>query len=191
MGLYSLLFENNGSSELHNNSVINISNEILVCFLQELLKWNDEDIYAISFFVDYDMYDTYDVRIYFGYNTEKQFVQECKGETDSSTVRWNYNFWLQNETFCFGEDGTTAGLTDMWFRQQRIKESEAIDILTEQIIYAVREIHRCQALKNKFGKELPIIIHTMHYYPAIAEINIMANGEYLDDDFIAYCMRAE
>ena len=52
MGLYSLLFENNGSSELLNNSVINISNEIWVCFLQELLKWNDEEIYAISFFVD-------------------------------------------------------------------------------------------------------------------------------------------
>lgn len=191
MGLYSLLFENNGSSELHNNPLLNISNEIWVSFLQELLKWNEEDIYAVSFFVDYDMDNAYDIRIYFGYNTEKQFESECQWEADSSTVRWNYNFWLQNETFCFGEDGTTEGLTAMWLKQQRVKESDAVEILTEQLIYAVREIHRCQALKNRFGRELPIIIHTMHYYPAIAKINIMANGEYLDEDFTAYCMRAE
>ena len=98
---------------------------------------------------------------------------------------------FQNETFCFGEDGITEGLIGVWFRQQRIKESEAIEFLTEQIIYAVREIHRCQSLKNRFGRELPIIIHTRHYYPEIAEINIQANGEYLDKEFIEYCLRAE
>ncbi|MBQ2443832.1 MAG: hypothetical protein II501_00985 [Clostridia bacterium] len=191
MGLYSFLFENSEVSEFYDNSALNLSSEIWVSFLQELITWNEDDIYAVSFFVDYDIEDKYDVRIYFGYNTERQFSSESAGEEDSSAVRWNYNFWLQNETFCFGEDGITEGLIGVWFRQQRIKESEAIEFLTEQIIYAVREIHRCQSLKNRFGRELPIIIHTRHYYPEIAEINIQANGEYLDKEFIEYCLRAE
>ena len=191
MGLYSFLFENSEVSEFYDNSALNLSSEIWVSFLQELITWNEDDIYAVSFFVDYDIEDKYDVRIYFGYNTERQFSSESAGEEDSSAVRWNYNFWLQNETFCFGEDGITEGLIGVWFRQQRIKEIEAIEFLTEQIIYAVREIHRCQSLKNRFGRELPIIIHTRHYYPEIAEINIQANGEYLDKEFIEYCLRAE
>jgi hypothetical protein len=191
MGLYSFLFENSEVSEFYDNSALNLSSEIWVSFLQELITWNEDDIYAVSFFVDYDIEDKYDVRIYFGYNTERQFSSESAGEEDSSAVRWNYNFWLQNETFCFGEDGITEGLIGVWFRQQRIKESEAIEFLTEQIIDAVREIHRCQSLKNRFGRELPIIIHTRHYYPEIAEINIQANGEYLDKEFIEYCLRAE
>ena len=191
MGLYSFLFENSEVSEFYDNSALNLSSEIWVSFLQELITWNEDDIYAVSFFVAYDIEDKYDVRIYFGYNTERQFSSESAGEEDSSAVRWNYNFWLQNETFCFGEDGITEGLIGVWFRQQRIKESEAIEFLTEQIIYAVREIHRCQSLKNRFGRELPIIIHTRHYYPEIAEINIQANGEYLDKEFIEYCLRAE
>ena len=84
MGLYSFLFENSEVSEFYDNSALNLSSEIWVSFLQELITWNEDDIYAVSFFVDYDIEDKYDVRIYFGYNTERQFSSESVFELKCS-----------------------------------------------------------------------------------------------------------
>ena len=53
--------------------VINIENEIWLAFAREILHWNDRDIYAISFFVDFDLDNQKDVRLHFGYNTESQY----------------------------------------------------------------------------------------------------------------------
>lgn len=187
MGVYDYIFNDNNVQEYSNFPVLNISNEIWLAFVQEITKWSETDIYAISFFIDYDEDDQNDIRLYFGYNTERQFEKEQCKEYDKSTVRWNYNFWLQNETFCFGDDGLTRGLISVWLKQQKIREYEAVEMFVKQVICAVREIHKCGIIKENFGAEIPIIIHTNDYHENIANINIKANGEHLDKEFVEYC----
>ena len=167
--------------------IINISNEIWLAFVQEVIKWNCKDIYAISFYIDIDENDYPDTLLYFGYNTASQYKSELCKDFDDNMVRWDYNFWLQNELFCFGEDGTTNQLIKIWIKQQKIDKKEVIGMLVEHIIYAIYEIHKCKIIENHFGKEFPIIIHTKEYHKNIAKINIEANGKYIDNDFIKYC----
>ncbi len=171
-----------------NPPVVNIANEIWLAFVQEIINWKDDDIYAISFFIDYEEDDQRDVRLHFGYNTEMQVQKEMCKELNPETVRWNYHMWLQNEKFCFGEDGKTQGMINLWFKQQKIREDEAITLLVNEIIKAVQEIHRCGAIKEKFGCDIPIIIHTFNYHEGIAYINQKANGQILSKDFIDYCI---
>ncbi|MEE0930201.1 MAG: hypothetical protein UIM53_04310 [Acutalibacteraceae bacterium] len=189
MGIYDYIFDDKSVQEYDNFPVLNISNEIWLAFVQEITKWNETDIYVISFFIDYEEDNQSDIRLHFGYNTERQFKKEQCKEYDKATVRWNYIFWLQNETFCFGDDGLTRDLISVWLKQQKIKKYEAVEMFTEQIICAVREIHKCGIIKEYFGTEIPIIIHTNDYHENIANINIKANGEYLDREFVEYCIR--
>lgn len=171
-----------------NTPIINLANEIWLAFVQEIIKWKDNDIYAISFFLDYEDDNHSDVRLHFGYNTETQVKRELCKDLSPETIRWNYNIWLQNELFCFGEDGKTRNLIDIWFKQQKIRSDEAINLLVKEIITAVQEIHKCGAIKEKFGKEIPIIIHTFNYHEEIAYINQKANGDILPIEFVNYCI---
>ncbi len=45
------------------------------------------------------------------------------------------------------------------------------------LIDIVCDIHEPGSLTQKFGRELPIIIHKLEYYDEIAEQNIKDNGE--------------
>ena len=76
MGIYELLFEENNDNDNYDFPPLNISREIWFAFLQELSKWKDNDVYAISFFLDFDTDDQSDIRLYFGYNTETHY-QKC------------------------------------------------------------------------------------------------------------------
>jgi len=181
---------NIGQNKSYNQQyIINIENEIWLAFTREILHWKDTDVYAISFFVEFDIDDQTDVRLHFGYNTESQVQNELCNDTDNETVRWNYNFWLQNETFCFGDDGITKNIIQHWIKQQKLREEEVVEEFVKKTILAVKEIHKCGIIKSHFGTELPIIIHTYNYHENIAYINQQANGEYLDKRFTDYCLR--
>ena len=64
---------------------------------------------------------------------------------------------------------------------------EITDAFVSILIDIVREIHEQGLLIQKFGKELPVIIHELEYYDKIAEQNIKANGEKLVKDFAGWC----
>ena len=71
----------------------------------EILKWNEEDIYAISFFVESNESNEYNgfenVTMWaISYNTEK----DCDGADELDEERWNYAFWGQNETMIIDVD---------------------------------------------------------------------------------------
>lgn len=187
--LYELILEEKEKSVYSEFPVLNISNEIWLAFIREMRNWNEIDIYAISFFVDFDIDEQSQILLYFGYNTESQYKNELCDDVDNETIRWNYNFWLQNETFCFGEDGHTNRIISEWLKQQKIRDFEAVEMFVENVVYAVREIHKSKVITTQFGREIPIIIHTRNYHENIANINIKANGECLDKAFIDYCCR--
>lgn len=189
MKLYELILEEKEKSVYSEFPVLNISNEIWLAFIREMRNWRESDIYAISFFLDFDMDEQSQMLLYFGYNTESHYKSELCDDIDNETIRWNYNFWLQNETFCFGEDGQTNRIISEWLKQQKIRDFEAVEMFAENVIYAVREIHKSGVIARHFGREIPIIIHTRNYHENIANINIKANGDYLDNAFIEYCCR--
>lgn len=191
MRLYNLFFRDktNDDEFLKKHQIINISNEIWLAFVQQLVNIKENDIYAFSMFIDINEEDYSDILLYFGYNTESQYKTEILDNSDKIAVRWDYDYWLQNEVFCFGEDSPTNNLIYVWTKQQKLQGEDIINIFTKQIINAVIEIHKSGTIKEKFDTELPIIIHTRDYHHNIANINLKANGEYLSQDFVDYCNR--
>ncbi|MEE1125776.1 MAG: hypothetical protein U0L18_07545 [Acutalibacteraceae bacterium] len=190
MKLYELIIKDHKEKEVYSEfPVLNISNEIWLAFIQEMRTWSEADVYAISFFVDFDIDEQSQILLHFGYNTESQYEKELCDDIDNETIRWNYTFWLQNETFCFGEDGQTDRMITEWMKQQKIRDFEAVEMFVENVVYAVNEIHKSGVIAEHFGKEIPIIIHTKHYYEDIANINLQANGNFLDRKFVEYCYR--
>ena len=110
---------------------------------------------------------------------------------------------IQNDFFCFGIDETAKDVKK-WLESNRLpyyedddeawKHGETYDkvegitkLFVNELVEIVKEIHQSGLLTQKFGKELPIIIHELEYYDEIAEQNIMANGRELLADFVDFC----
>lgn len=158
--------------------------------------WNENDIYAISLFVNNQNDNQYKPTVTLGYNTESQVTQEIQNAADEQESRWNYAFWIQNEFFCFGEGETEEDIV-YWLDENQLLNNDEEDVeitskkterlFVEELISIVKEIHNSKLLTEKFGKEIPIIIHGLEYYDEIAEKNIEANGTEQLMDFISFC----
>lgn len=176
-----------------------IKSEIKNKFLPVIQSWRQEDIYAISFYVS-DMEDNpCKPTVSLSYNREEE-VQKNLKYTDEPEARWNYAFWPQNIETDFGYDKVSGKLIKDWIKEnqypyksnynpfdtnsEQIKELQVItSSFVEILIEIVEEIHNSGILKEKFGKEIPIIIHELEYYDTIAQQNIKANGPELVKDF--------
>lgn len=172
--------------------------------ISNIERWVAEDIYAISLFV-YDQEDNpCKPTVTLGYNTETQVKNEVGNAGDELEARWNYAFWIQNDFFCFGQDETEEYVRE-WLKYNHLpyyedddvawdKDStyEEVEIITkkfvEVLVDIVKEIHQSGLLTQKFGKEIPIIIHELEYYDEIAEQNIEANGRKILADFVDFCI---
>ena len=180
--------------------------QIKELIIKNVNTWEDSDIYVISLFVYDDCDNPCKPTVTLGYNTESQVQSELNNgfATDEEEARWNYAFWLQNQFFVFGED-ETAEIVKNWViangfpyyenifcvdvdEETIEKTSEITKSFVSILVDVVREIHEQGILTQKFGKELPIIIHELEYYDEIAEQNIKANGENLVKDFAEWCM---
>ncbi len=178
--------------------------QIKELIIKNVNAWQDPDIYVISLFVYDDCDNPCKPTVTLGYNTESQVQYELHNGsvTDEEEARWNYAFWLQNQFFVFGED-ETAEIVKNWviangfpyhednycFDDETIeKASEITKSFVSILVDAVREIHEQGILTQKFGRELPIIIHELEYYDEIAEQNMKANGENLVKNFAEWCM---
>jgi len=170
--------------------------------MKELLKklivdkintWTETDIYAISLFVYDDEDNPSKPTVTLGFNTESH-VNQLNPEGNDPETRWNYAFWLQNQELEFGYDDT-ADVVKEWIENQGFtyhddccydddENDEGItNAFTSLLVDIVKEIHQEGVLTNKFGKELPILIHELEYYDQIADQNVEANGEELVKEF--------
>ena len=161
--------------------------------IESINSIQENDIYAFSIFLQDIDDDPLQPVIVFGYNTEKQF-EGSLNETDELEARWNYAFWLQNSKFVFGENDT-AWIVEQWMKLHNfldLSDDEIDEVVTptfvKEIIEVVRDIHDKGIIKDKFGRELPILIHELEYYDGIAEQNQEANGQYLPEEFVEFCM---
>ena len=168
--------------------------------LNVISKWNDTEIYAISFLVTTNQLSTYKGIANFpefsvGYNTEK----DCDGAELLSEERWDFAYWSQNNTLII--DANHADMADeliQWYKEQKImnigfeSEHEMYDEnynyigkgpngyweLTSLISDIAKEIQKSGKIRNHFGN-IPIIVHGLEYcwYTSKMTENANPNGE--------------
>lgn len=170
--------------------------------------WNEEDIYAISFFVHANesyAYNGYSnvTQFSISYNTEK----DCKGADALSEKRWNYAFWRQNETPIIdtANENKEMKLLFEWYKENDIDNIGYEDFnasydnemryigkgpagyyeLLSEVTEVAKKIQDQGFLKAKFGKTIPIIIHDLEYSWYVIEATQKANTQGEADIFFA------
>lgn len=98
--------------------------ELLYQRIKEIINnWNEENIYAVSFFVhsneciEYNGVDNIST-FAISYNTEK----DCIGAGQYDEERWNYAFWRQDEIPIIDPDYTDSLISQLfeWYKENGI-----------------------------------------------------------------------
>ena len=70
------------------------------------------------------------------------------------------------------------------------EEDEAIHAITGAfvriLIQVVRELHASGFIREKFGMDMPVLIHELEYYDEILAQNILANGHLPVHEFVNF-----
>jgi len=165
-------------------------------------KWDEEGIYAISFFVysneliKYQQYENISM-FAISYNTE----EDCGHASSHNEARWNYAFWRQNVTPIidpYDENNEGTKLLFEWYEENGIDNIGFEDSYGDydengrciakgpigyyELLTLVSEVARQLQIEGfvaeKFGK-IPIIVHDLEYpwYAEEATANANPNGE--------------
>ncbi|MCH5343859.1 MAG: hypothetical protein J1E64_07460 [Acetatifactor sp.] len=156
---------------------------------QKISEWQEDDIYAVSLYVFDEEDDPCRPVAVLGYNTERQVQKSTSEASNEQEARWNYAFWIQNVEMCLGQGDTAEDIKE-WITEQGLwdSEDEITPKFVELLVTIVQDIHASGLLKDKFGREIPILIHELEYHEKTARQNIEANGEALDSDFVSFCI---
>ena len=181
--------------------MIDISEKLYNAVKSIIDSWQEEGIYAISFFVysneAYEYNGFSNVSSFaISYNTE----EDCEGAGQYDEERWNYAFWRQNESPVIDPD-TPNELTDLlfdWYKENGITNigEEDDDCYDENYNYigkgpvghyellglvsdVAKRLQQEAFFEKKFGRNLPIIIHGLEYawFDIEATQNANINGE--------------
>jgi hypothetical protein len=165
--------------------------------LETLSQDERGEIYVVSLFVYDEGDDPRRPTITVGFNTEADAATATQ-ETDEQEARWNYAFFRQNQLallfdseadpagaevltretetagYSFpGDDATASEVTRPWF--------------VANAVFAARRLHDQGDIKRIFGRSIPVIVHELEYYDAIATQNLAANPPGVADDFVRWC----
>lgn len=152
----------------------------------EILTWTEDDIYAISFFVENNLSYEYNghknvSKWSISYNTE----EDCDEAEIYSEERWNYACWRQDEypiIDIYNKNKYTDALYD-WYAQNGVTNIGIEDTDNEydeqmnyigkgpaghyELLQLAADIgNRLQSesiIKNHFGRPIPIIVHGLEY----------------------------
>lgn len=181
--------------------MIDISEKLYNAVKSIIDSWQEEGIYAISFFVysneAYEYNGFSNVSSFaISYNTE----EDCEGARQYDEERWNYAFWRQDESPVIDPD-TPNELTDLlfdWYKENGITNigEEDDDCYDENYNYigkgpvghyellglvsdVAKRLQQEAFFEKKFGRNLPIIIHGLEYawFDIEATQNANINGE--------------
>ena len=181
--------------------MIDISEKLYNAVKSIIDSWQEEGIYAISFFVysneAYEYNGFSNVSSFaISYNTE----EDCEGAGQYDEERWNYAFWRQDESPVIDPD-TPNELTDLlfdWYKENGITNigEEDDDCYDENYNYigkgpvghykllglvsdVAKRLQQEAFFEKKFGRKLPIIIHGLEYawFDIEATQNANINGE--------------
>ena len=160
--------------------------------------WNENNIYAISFFVysnesyEYEGYSNI-TKFSVSYNTES----DCNGAGELTEERWNYAFWRQDETPIIDVDNENEGIKTLfdWYKENGIDNIGYEDYnacyddkmryvgkgpvgyyeLLLEITDVAKRLQNSGFIKSKFGAPIPIIIHDLEYPWYIIQATRKAN----------------
>ncbi|MFF7994731.1 hypothetical protein ACFZDG_33780 [Kitasatospora xanthocidica] len=165
-----------------------------------------EDIYVVSFFIDNEKDDPRQPTLTIGYNTEAQFRRCIADASDEAEARWNYAFWLQNELTVIGDltrdpDGAAArrqwiNELGLWYDEPTNPQDWVTTVgsaaalieanFNQACVQLARSLHDDGVIATIIGKPVPVILHELEYYEAIARRAEAANPPGLADDFTAW-----
>jgi len=187
----------------------------LKAYLYEKVKpiiegWDEEGIYAISFFVYSNEENTYKQyknisEFAISYNTEK----DCENASAYSEERWNYAFWRQDETYIIdpneSDDDSNESLEILfkWYEENGIENigfEDYENVYDENMFYigkgpigyyelltvvseVARQLQTEGLISGKFGS-IPIIVHDLEYGWYVAEATAHANPNGEANDFL-------
>lgn len=173
--------------------MVNLNKYLYERIKTEMNSWKEEDIYAISFFLnanEANIYDGYSNVTYFSisYNTEK----DCGGADENSEERWNYAFWRQNEIAITDDEGMEVLF--QWYKENEIhnigyekgncydenqryigKGPAGYYELLTVVSDVANKLQNENYIVTKFGKAIPIIIHDLEYPWYVIEATKKAN----------------
>ncbi len=165
-----------------------------------------KDIYVVSFFIDNERDDPRQPTLTIGYNTEAQFRRSIADASDEAEARWNYAFWLQNELTVIGDltrdpDGAAArrqwiNELGLWYDEPTNPEEWVTTVgataalieanFNQACVQLARGLHDDGVIATIIGKPVPVVLHELEYYEAIARRTEAANPPGLADDFTAW-----
>ncbi len=125
---------------------------------------------------------------------------------DGAEARWNYAFWLQNGSPIGNSRSDEQGcaLKTSWLKSQNawladppLGDGEAFDrflavgdrstqLYLELCVEEAQGLHQDGIIASVFGRPIPIIVHELEYYDAVAARTRSANPTGLADEFIAW-----
>ena len=172
-----------------------------------IMQWNEEGIYAISFFVysnEANKYKQYSNVSEFGisYNT----LKDCENASDYAERRWNYAFWRQNVHRIIDPYDSNSecletlfqwysenGIEDIGFEDYDNEYDETMHYIGKgpigyyELLTVISEVARQLQVEGiiseKFGK-IPIIVHDLEYPWFIEEATARANPNGEADVFL-------
>ena len=184
----------------------------LKTFLYEKIKliidgWNEDEIYAISFFVHSNLAFTYQgcknvSEFSISYNTEK----DCGYAPEDCETRWNFAFWRQNTTSIINpheENNEGMKILFQWYKDNGIENigfEDSENIYDENYLYigkgpigyyelltvvseVARQMQTEGLISKKFGN-IPIIVHSLEHCWYVEEATAYANPNGEADVFL-------
>jgi hypothetical protein len=117
--------------------------------------------------------------------------------SDADEAKWNFAFWLQNEELIIGGydyDPVSEWVKNSPYYYSDEQEEEAFDTtdllgqkiqdrFTEIVISHARKLHSDGVITEKFGKDIPIIVHELEYYDKPVLWTQQANPDGLAKEF--------
>lgn len=165
-----------------------------------------DDIYAVSFLIDNEEDDPRQPTLTVGYNTETQARRSIPDASDQAEARWNYAFWIQNELTVVGDltsDPAGAAARQEWISDLGLWHAEqaglagwssAMGPLAPRIgarfhqicCRLARALHTTGVIERSVGRTVPVIVHELEYYEAIALQTEAANPPGIADEFTSW-----
>jgi hypothetical protein len=125
---------------------------------------------------------------------------------DEAEARWNYAFWRQDSPSRIGggDDKAGASLRREWLVSLGLYEEEpdtsgnaeweawlsraqrVTQRFVDLIVATARQLHDDGTILRIFGRPVPVVVHELEYYDAIADQAVAANPSGLADEFAAW-----
>ncbi|MCF6347932.1 MAG: hypothetical protein L3J20_06500 [Flavobacteriaceae bacterium] len=178
-------------------------------FKNAIAEINDDatkDIYALSFWYSEDEDDLRFPTILVSYNTNAHYKEQISKASSDKEAKWNFAFWSQDFIAQIG--GEEDGLLKNWFENtsyfysedeneeayendqmfEKIVEqgSEFCEDFIEEIILLTKRLFSEKIILNKFGKNIPILIHELEYGDGSTNLTLKSNPKGVADEFIEW-----